>query len=260
MLPVGRFLDVQQIDVDVACTDDQLQAMFDRVGAAWKAYGATEPHWSVLTAEEYQQRNLAENIDRFYQSGADHIESCFNFIRRLGCSTSFQKALDFGCGVGRLTLALAPHARQVIGVDVSPPHLNLATQRATEQSISNVQFTSIASVNDLDYFRGFDFVISVIVLQHNPPPVMAAIYRKLLEALAPGGFAIVQMPTFIHNRKFSTEQYLANEQPQLEMNALPQSFIFEIINNANCRVCEVREDSATGSNSMLSHTFVVRKA
>jgi SAM-dependent methyltransferase len=158
-----------------------------------------------------------------------------------------------------LTLALAPHADKVVGVDISPPHLRLARERAAATGVGNVQFESIASVNDLDRYEGFDFVICRIVLQHNPPPVMAALYAKLLSALAPGGIAIVQIPTFIHGQSFAAADYLVSEQPQMEMNSLPQQVIFRIIEEAACRTIEVREDVAAGDGA-LSHVFFVQKA
>lgn len=257
-LPVGRFLDVTKVEIDLDSTQEQLQAMFDRIGEAWTAFGDSEPHWSVLVSDDFRQENLAANIDRFYNSGHADIAVHLNFLRRAGLPVSFDTALDFGCGVGRLTLAMAPYARQVTGIDISRPHLHLAVERAREQAITNVGFDAIASVADLDRYRRFDLVISRIVLQHNPPPIMAALYAKLLGALAPMGVAIVQMPTFIHGQSFSTADYLANEQPQMEMNGLPQPAIYQIIEQAGCRLIEVREDGAGGS-SALSHTFVVQK-
>jgi SAM-dependent methyltransferase len=258
-LPVGRHFDADTIAVDINCTDTQLQAMFDRIGAAWKSFGETEPHWSVLVSDEYRQSNLAANIDRFYQSGHGDIDVHLNFLGRAGLSQRFSRALDFGCGVGRLTLALAEHAVEAVGIDISPPHLVLARERAAEQGIANARFDAIASVGDLDRYRDFDFVMSRIVLQHNPPPVMAEIYRRLLAALAPGGVAIVQMPTFIEGQRFSAEEYLITEQPSMEMNALPQKLIFQIIAEAGCLPLEVREDAAAG-NVGVSHTFAVQRS
>lgn len=255
---VGRFFDVDRTDIDIACSDEQLQAMFDRIGRAWQAFGQTEPHWSVLTSDAFRQENLAANIDAFYASGRNDIDLNLHFLRRAGLPTKFGKALDFGCGVGRLTLGLTSYADQVVGIDISPPHLKLAEERARDVSVANVVFDSIASPNDLDRYRDFDLVISLIVLQHNPPPVMASLYRKLLGALAPGGVAIVQMPTFMRGQSFAAADYLANEQPSMEMNALPQKLIFEIIEEMGCRPIEIRENSVAGDMG-LSHVVAAQR-
>lgn len=257
-LQVGRFTDIPSIDVDIACTPDQLRAMFDRIAMAWRQFGETEPHWSVLTNEDFRQDRLADNIDRFYASGSDDVETHLNMLRRAGLPVSFAKAMDFGCGVGRLSLALAARAHQIVGVDISPPHLKLASERARDTGIANISFEPIGSVDDLNRYRGFDFVLSRIVLQHNPPPVMAALFSKLLAALAPGGTAIIQMPTYMHGHRFSAAEYLASDQPQMEMNGLPQPIIFGLIEQADCRVIEVREDISAG-NSALSHIFCMQR-
>jgi len=257
-LPIGRFFGETGAEDDLRCSDEDLQAMFDRIAIAWQEFGRTEPHWSVIVSDAYRQENLSANIDRFYESGRGDIDVHFNFLRRAGLPSSFERALDFGCGVGRLTLALAPFARQAVGVDISPPHLKLAEERAHQCGIGNVRFDALESVDKLDRYEDFDLVISRIVLQHNPPPVMAALFRKLLQALRSGGAAIVQMPTFIPGQSFSATRYLATEQPQMEMNALAQKRIFEIIDETGCRPIEVREDSAPGAVG-LSHTFLIQR-
>ncbi|KQX22740.1 MULTISPECIES: class I SAM-dependent methyltransferase [unclassified Sphingomonas] len=255
---VGRFFDIDRTDIDITCSDEQLQAMFDRIGQAWKLFGETEPHWSVLTSDAFRQENLAAHIDAFYSSGRNDIDLHLHFLRRAGLPVRLGKALDFGCGVGRLTLALAAHADQVVGVDISPPHLRLAIERAQQTATANISFESIAAPDDLDRYRDFDLVISLIVLQHNPPPVMASLYRKLLRALAPGGVAIVQMPTFMQGQSFTAAHYLANEQPSMEMNALPQKLIFEIIEEMGCRPLEIRENGVAGEPG-LSHVIAAQR-
>ena len=258
-LPIWRFINDSSVDRNVDCTPEQLQAMFDRIAGEWRSLGETEPHWSVLTNDDFRQENLAANKSRFYRGGQQAVNAYLHFPRRAGIATSFDRALDFGCGVGRLTFGLAPFAREVVGVDISPPHLRLAARRAGNLSITNVRFEVIEAVADLDRYRGFDFVISIIVLQHNPPPVMAALYAKLLAALAPGGVAIVQMPTYIQGQAFSAAEYLASEKPVMEMHALAQQHIYRIIEEADCRLIEVREDGAAGHGPALSHTFCAQR-
>lgn len=258
-LPIGRFLTAAPVVTDIDCTEEQRRAMFDRIGRAWKAFGEQDPHWSVVTDDAFRQQQIAATLDRFYKGGHRAIDSCLNYVRRAALPTRFAKVMDFGCGVGRLSLALAPFAEQVIGVDISPPHLQLAKDRAAKEGVANVAFEAIAAIDDLDRYRGFDFVISMIVLQHNPPPMMAVLYAKLLASLAPGGLALVQMPTYIDGQAFSAADYLANDGMEMEMHALAQREIFRVIDEAGCRTIEVREDGAAGRGPALSHTFLVQR-
>lgn len=258
-LAVGRFMNDRHVDRGADCTPGQLQAMFDRIGTEWRKLGASEPHWSVVINDDFRQENLAANIERFYQGGQRAVDTCLDFLHRAGIPTSFRKALDFGCGVGRLTFALAPLADKVVGVDISPAHLRFAAERAAAKDVSNTLFEAIESVDGLDRYRGFDFVLCLIVLQHNPPPMMAALFAGLLATLAPGGVAVVQMPTFIQGQVFSPADYLASDQPQMEMHALAQPVIHRLIDEAGCRLLEVREDGAGGHFPGLSHTFCVQR-
>jgi 2-polyprenyl-3-methyl-5-hydroxy-6-metoxy-1,4-benzoquinol methylase len=255
---IGRYSDIRSVPVEATASAADTQKMMDRIAGEWRHFGETEPHWSVLVDQSFTAANIAENIDRFYATGHLDLRHVFNPMARSGLAAErFGKVLDFGCGVGRLSLALAEHADQVLGVDISPPHIRLARERAAQSGITNVDFKAIDAPGDLDDLRDFDLIVSLIVLQHNPPPVMAAILAKLLAALAPGGVAVLQIPTFMHNYRFAVADYLANAQPNMEMNALPQPAVFEIIDQAGCRMLEVREDNWIGGIAGISQTFAI---
>ena len=180
---VGRFFDAHLHGTKLTCTDTQVNKMLARIASAWREFGETEPHWSVLTDDEFKQENIEDNIDAFYASGPRSLDIDLNFLRRSNQTISFGRALDFGCGVGRLTLALSPHADAVHGVDISEPHVRLAVEQANLRSIDNVTFNVIDHLEDLLSLGKFDFIISKIVLQHNPPPIMAMILRYLLSLI-----------------------------------------------------------------------------
>lgn len=257
---VGRYLNAGKPEVDLSCSNEQLQAMLDRISDHWQRFGETEPHWSVLTDPVFLQANVSEHLDRFFRDGRVDVDRTLAFADRAGLRPArFRRALDFGCGVGRLTVALAASAEAVVGADISTAHLSEAREVARSRRIKNVQFTRIAAVADIDQLGQFDLIVSLIVLQHNPPPLMAAIYSKLLARLAPGGVAIVQMPTFILGQRFNVAEYLAGDSPAMEMNALPQGEIFRIIAEQGCRPLEVREDGSAGAPSIVSHTFAVTR-
>lgn len=257
---IGQYEDVSAIDVQVECTSVELEQMLSRIAREWRKFGETQPHWSVLVQDEYRTDNIQNNIDRFYQSGQNDIAHTLNVIGRAGLDAGhFGKAMDFGCGVGRLTLALASRADHVVGVDISPPHVAIARARAKETGAGNVEFTTIGAVEDLDLFHDFDLIISLIVLQHNPPPVIAVLIEKLLLALAPGGIAILQVPTYLDKTRFSVAEYLSTAQPAMEMNALPQHHVFDIVDRCGCQLLEVRQDGRIGDVPGLSHTFAIRR-
>lgn len=89
------------------------------------------------------------------------------------------------------------------------------------------------------------------------------ILRGLLEALNQGGVAYFQLLTYQEGYSFSAEHYLhmaESRAGQIEMHVLPQRRVFELIEQADCRVLEVLEDTWTGYRCReLSNTFLVCK-
>jgi trans-aconitate methyltransferase len=97
-----------------------------------------------------------------------------------------RRALDFGCGVGRLTAPLARRAGAVVGVDIAPTMLQHARQRCTECGLLNTSFAR--SDPQLTEVGGtFDFIHSFIVFQHIPPDVGYQLLDTLLLKLEPSG-------------------------------------------------------------------------
>lgn len=259
-LGICRHRSVENIDVETTCSTADLAAMSENIAREWRKFGETEPHWSVLTGEEFKPENIDQNLDLFYSRGEEDISYIIAALKRNcvwnGDSTS---VLDFGCGVGRLSLALAPYVAHVTGIDISAAHLIHARQRAKQMGVHNVTFEPIETIEGIDALPQFDLIISLIVLQHNPPPVMMALLDKLLCRLTPGGVAVIQMPTYIVGQRFSVAEYLSKQQPSMEMNAVPQRVIYDAVDRANARILEVREDGYMGSDIGLSHTFIVQR-
>lgn len=160
--------------------------------ADWKGIGETAPFWGVLTQDKFLPQNLTgDALDDFYRSGIDDIDRIRrNFRRYYGSDFRPSNALDFGCGVGRLSLAIAPHVSSVIGIDVAPGMRDRARERADRQDIRNARFAEeIPS-------EPFDWINSLIVFQHIPPARGLAIMKQLLAALAPGGFVSLHVTAY----------------------------------------------------------------
>lgn len=260
VLRVGRHRNVPRIDVETDCSPTDLARMVQNIAREWRNFGETEPHWSVITGEQFRPDRIDANLEAFHAMGRTDIALIINALKRSGVwRGGTARALDFGCGVGRLSLALAPHVSHVTGVDISPAHLAYADRRATDTGVGNVAFQAIETVDDLDLLPTYDLVISIIVLQHNPPPVMVELLRKLLGRLAIGGSAVIQLPTYIAGQRFTVRDYLSTRQPAMEMNAIPQRIVYEVMEQAGCSLLEVREDGYVGTDIGLSHTFIMQK-
>jgi SAM-dependent methyltransferase len=115
--------------------------------------------------------------------------------------TGHERALDLGSGAGHTALAVARNASEVIGVDVTPEMIAVATDLAAQRSIRNVRF-ELGDVTALSYPDGsFDLVTSRFSAHHYSDPTTAL--REAYRVLKPGG-------------KFLLVDTIAPEEPALD--------------------------------------------
>ena len=143
----------------------------------------------------------------------------------------------------------------VIAFDISQGNLNLAREHLSQSGIKNVDLVLLRDLADIEQTSNFDFFYSIIVLQHNPPPVIAKFLRIIMANLNSGGAFLFQLPTHVHKYKFSAEAYLRSNPVgnSFEMHALPMHIALEIIQEAGGSLKEALADGWTGLYG--SHTF-----
>src|SRR5215472_8256894 len=92
----------------------------------WDACARNDPLWAIIT--DPRKRGNRWDVSEFFGTGVVEITGVLGYIQSLGISLPRERALDFGCGVGRLSQALAEYFNEVHGVDVSPSMVELARQ------------------------------------------------------------------------------------------------------------------------------------
>ena len=250
------------IPVDVEINNNQLESMFERIHKEWEELGERDPYWSVVTQPHYHLDQFDAHKEQFYSSGNYISEIFLAALRRNNINyNNMNSCLEVGCGVGRVTSFLAKAFPKVIAADISSSHLELARKYLEEQNVTNVDLHHFSNTYALESLPKVDSILSVITLQHNPPPIIAWMLGKLLLALNPGGVAYIQIPTYRNGYLFEVERYLQSEAPKtLEMHFLPQYEIFRIVAESDCICLEIREDGMVGDeDKMLSNTFLIQK-
>jgi SAM-dependent methyltransferase len=237
-------LDWPPAEVEVSVSPAVLQRMVTRIEGEFLEMGATEPHWSVLTADRFLASNIKEHQSEFFASGEESLHDLQAAAARCHLDLSrYRDCLELGCGLGRVTLWLARNFREVVGADISRNHLDIARGAAAEAGLKNINFLNINQISQYQSLPAFDLFFSVIVLQHNPPPLMAFILETILRRLAPGGAAYFQIPTHLTNYHFSAKEYF-DTPPMVgnaEVHCIPQPTLFDIIRRTGCEILEIRE-------------------
>jgi 2-polyprenyl-3-methyl-5-hydroxy-6-metoxy-1,4-benzoquinol methylase len=249
-----------EITVDMEASAEELASCIATIREHWTDLGKKRPHHSVLTNKLFLPENIQGNLYAFWESGHGDVATIRDILQRHNFGLLEEKTcVEYGCGVGRNTLPLAKLFRRVHAYDISSEHISLARQYAEESNITNIDFhlctdSLISPLNECDFFY------SIIVFQHNPPPVIVQLIRNSLNALKIHGIAMFQVPTYIPSYEFRIKQWLKTKHPMdMQMHCLPQEKVFDVIHEENCIPLLVREDDKPGIPESISNTFVVKK-
>jgi SAM-dependent methyltransferase len=127
----------------------------------------------------------------FWASGAENLDRTLApFGLAIGQG---DRVLEIGCGIGRMTRAIADRAGSVIGVDVSAGMVERG--RRALAGVGNVELV-VGNGRDLGAVpdASVDVVYSFIVFQHIPDPEVTYGYvREIGRVLRPGGWTVFQV-------------------------------------------------------------------
>ena len=104
--------------------------------------------------------------------------------------------IDCGCGPGSITLGLAQAVSpgEVVGIDIEPRQLEVASAAAAQRGIRNARFeqASIYEIPAPD--ASFDIAVAHFVIEHVSDPPRAL--REMRRVLRPGGVAAIKDPYY----------------------------------------------------------------
>lgn len=167
-----------------------MQSDLLRTKRDWENNARADPLRAILAIPPGQ--NWDEHD--FFETGKREIEIVLRHARSRGLTLEMAgPALDFGCGVGRLTQALAEHFQKVHGTDISQGMIDLANTYNQHTSSCHYQVNS----TDLRVYPSnyFTFIYSSIVLQHIPPEAAKHYIAEFMRTLIPSGVSIFQIPS-----------------------------------------------------------------
>ncbi|MEM1145863.1 MAG: class I SAM-dependent methyltransferase [Pseudomonadota bacterium] len=229
----------------------------DRHREQWENLGASDPYWAVLS--QPSKRHGRWEPDEFFEIGHREIRAVLRTIQDLEVPLGKKVALDFGCGVGRLSRALAGEFEKVIAIDVSTAMLDEA--RNANRQIDNIEFVH-NSVENLDCVanESIDLVCSKLVLQHMPRVRQQKFISAMCDSLVPGGVLTIQVAAAVNlrtwqgwmfrllgNRVLNLLRYVRYGRAGImEVHALPERAVRGVLAAQGMDILSVQPDGAAG--------------
>lgn len=171
----------------------------------WEQLAELDPFFVALSDKRHAHGGW--DPSRFIESGRPEIDRIFERLEELHLSPArTESALDFGCGPGRLTQALAERFSEAHGVDVSARMLEIAQELAAGRDACHFHRNEDT---DLALFEAgrFDFVYSSKVLFHLRPKVQLAFLREFYRVVRPGGLVCFGVSLFAQSGSIRDRWY-----------------------------------------------------
>lgn len=241
----------------------------------WNELGNVDPLWAISTLDD--KRGNRWDREEFFATGRADVAALMTMLSSLGITPVRGRALDFGCGVGRLTRALAAHFDEVCGVDIAPSMIAQAREHIRPGERCQFHVNAAGHLRELFANDSFDFVLSKSVLQHMRPQFAANYIRELLRVLVPGtgvcafqehshplqigqriqAWAREMVPpsaTAVYRSMFKRQR----SEPIMELYGMSRRRVTAIVEKAGGQVIDVRADPS-GSGSWATFLYTVRK-
>ncbi len=239
----------------------------------WDEFGRERPFFAILTnRDDWKQ-------DEFFETGSVVIAQVMRDLDASGLATRRERALDFGCGAGRLSRALGDYYDEVVGIDIAASMVELAGELNRDHP--RCRFV-LNECDDLSIFgdASFDFVLTLLVLQHMRPEYAIGYIREFVRILRPGGVLLMQIPSgrrkdarldrrvvralerlipdslLERRREQRRAARSARPGPHMETYAIPEREVVALLKQLGARVARA-ETSEMGR--YLSTTYTVQK-
>lgn len=249
-----------------------MKSYIKRLQHKWNKFGEEDPFWCILSNDN--KKNGKWDVDEFFKTGERDVKEIFKYIDSFNIKINNQRALDFGCGVGRLTQELANYFLEVRGVDISKSLLELAHNY--NQQKKRV-FYHLNERPDLKLFPDnfFDFIYTKITLQHMSPKNSKRYIIEFLRTLKPGGALIFELPApfritslkqlnldnlFILGAQYSPRWLLdlVLPSPYFDMYGTKKKKIIKLLKNKGAKIIDIKDDYSAGGQWKGYQYFIVK--
>lgn len=243
-----------------AASAAQLERLYADVGAVWARRGLGSYHrWLHRNVPRFSERSVKWNVERVFEAGACEADALSRLYARHGHAfLSHQTVVVLGPEAYRLADGIAPQVARYVGIEVAATDMDQGRLGLGARGLLNTEQMLFGAGRDLP--RSYDHFYSVQTLQYAPPPMAYDLLDRCLDGLNPGGLAVFQLATGLHQYRFDIDAYLdgTDRDSQGEIHALPQPSVFTVLARHGITPLEVIPDDGAGPLG-ISYRFVGRK-
>jgi SAM-dependent methyltransferase len=229
----------------------------------WELLGEQDPMWAILSVPDLKGGKW--NVEEFFSTGVHDIDGFLQAARALEVEIPRGAALDFGCGMGRMTQALCPHFDSVVGVDLSNSMIRRANELNRFPEKCRYHLNTQPKLADFADCS-FDFCMTFLVFQHMRPQYATQYLAELCRLLRPAGVLLFQIPVLsripaaerpaarapAESDRNQPRPPPANEDPVIEMYATPLHEVARVLDDHGIAIISARSDRRAGPE-FLSH-------
>ncbi|URD49459.1 class I SAM-dependent methyltransferase [Chroococcidiopsis sp. CCNUC1] len=156
----------------------------------WENFSTVDPEFYILTHKvDYSK---PEGQKYFYDSGINATETYLSRVKKY--LSEYERALEIGCGIGRLTFPHAKIFNEIHAVDISKSMLMKLEATAKVNSITNIR--TFLPNEPWDITESFNYAYSWIVFQHiSDYSVIKSYIQKIYKSLRKQGIAQLHFDT-----------------------------------------------------------------
>jgi ubiquinone/menaquinone biosynthesis C-methylase UbiE len=228
----------------------------------WDELARTRPVGAMLPAG----MSAIKDVDALFAFGRREIDDVMRYVESRGINIGRRKALDFGCGLGRSTQALAGYFDEIYGLDISPSIIELAEKYNRHQSQCKYL---VNQTNDLKILadNSFDFIWCYGVFHLVEPQYFRNYIKEFFRVLVPGGLVVFHqaskpagtlkglimraMPARLLN-SYRRKKY------GFEVYGMQREQVIELIHQAGATLLDTREDRRTPGRNWMAFQYYVR--
>lgn len=204
-------------------------------------------HGPMITATLYQE-GITYAEQNFLDESANHLRVDKQLLKEK-FNLNKNKVLDFGCGMGGMSLWYASNWDcQVYGVDIDRHHVKIANDLKNRHQVKNVTF-EVRNVLERPFEEKFDFIVLNDVAEHIQLPILEKIFKALGQSLAYGGSIYVSYPPW--RSPYASHVQHVTGIPWCQF--LPQGMLMRMIEKNNRPIVGEEESDLVAAYKGLNH-------